>query len=545
MTQKPFKAVVHVNPRWTKGIKVGCFGSLFILLIILVLTSEVLSASALNESPKVIVKVTPTSVEIPPQGQIKVLVVARNPTAEKLQKVSLSWFSDAGVDIKAELPKSDVLLPYGSLAWTLGLTRVKGVSITKNIHLRIDYYWNGRSEIGAVPCLSLASIKVAARDLKTVEQVAKVQVKTALKSLMEHRPGIVHLLITNISNMPIRVAEIKESVPEFLKCTLPKLVDGVSIGPQMTRIFNLKVETTDTVQTGTHVLLFDVKFKWGKSDHLRTSNIVKTHEVEVGILGESELLTALGVPSFLILPGFLMVITFGMLWRLVEPRTEFPLKAKSSEFWLVAITLSLLTAIIYPVVTEWIGVTRNYLKGYGLNDVVWVWFLSVILSSVAYFMSVGGPSLYKRILSGYRQYEKQQCTPSERDTPITVLRKLHKQNRGIELERVDFIMEGENQRAYLLEQWEEGQTKFWVGPTITVKWIVGADDELQEKIREKVVEQLDKYRNAKILAGHLEKGQDSKVLQASWKHMGQLIGPHEADASGLKRVDATIFIEQE
>ena len=237
-----------------------------------------------------------------------------------------------------------------------------------------------------------------------------------------------------------------------------------------------------------------------------------------------------------------MIVTLGLLWRFVAPRTEFPLKVKTAEFWLVAITLSLLTALTYPVVTGWRGVSRNYLEGYGLSDVVWVWFASVVFATVAYFVVAGGINLCARIVKWYRSWEARQRTPSAKDTPITVLRKLHKQNLGISRDRVDVKVEGELQRAYLLEPWEEDREKIWVGPNIVVEWLAGADTELQQKVEE----QLGPRGSAVALAALLEEGLRRGDLRVRWKRMGQLAGPYEARTANLKRVPPpNVIVEQE
>jgi len=503
------------------------------------LTSHLDIVYALTGPPQVRIEVKPNSVEISPKGQMEVLVVARNPIAEELHDVRLSWFSDAGVTVSPESPKSNVLVPYGTLAWLLRLSQADSIPTPGTVYLRIGYTWQRKNGVGEVPCLSLASLNVKARKLNASEQVAEIQLKTALTELMEHRPGIVYLLITNISDVSIKVTKIEANMPIFLKCTLPELKGEVSIAPREIRAFQIKIEATEAVQPGVHMLLFEAKFEWKKSGREWTGNAIASHEVQVGVLGESELLTAVGVPSFLLLPGFLMVLTFALLWRVVEPRTDFPLKAKAGEFWLVAITLSLLTALMYPVVTGWQGVARNYLKGYGLSDVMSVWFSSIIFSAGAYFVLVTGIG---RGVKLYRRWDEERRTPSATDTPINVLRKLHRQNLGLILDRVNVKIEGEFHRAYLLQPREQNQQRIWVGPNIIVHWQAGDFAELKQKVDY----QLGLQRSANDLANLLEEGQRRDILEARWKPMKQLTRPYEVNASELSPVQPpTNIVEQE
>jgi hypothetical protein len=505
---------------------------------------EVFSITSEDAVPELTLEVIPNSVEISKERPIEILVVARNPGKVELNDFKLSWFSDAVLIVKVSRPEKNILAPHGALAWTLQLSHTEGMPVAGTIHLRIDYAWHRKEPAESIPCLKVTSIKVAAREPEIPEQVIEIQLKTSLKSLMENRPGNVYLLINNISNVPIRITKITPTLPPLLTSMQEDLSTGKALGPRRTITFPVKVEVPGAVVPGDYILLFEVEFEWEKSGQTWKGSSVVSHEVNVGVLGESDILTAVGVPSFLFLPGFLMVITFGLLWKLFAHKSEYPLKVKTPEFWLVAISLSILAALIYPIVTGWIDKPRDYLKGYMLNDIVWIWGASVVFSMLSYLVLIGGSKLvilaYESGSAAWEERKKRERTPSDTDDPITILRKLHKQNLGINLPRANVVIREQPERAYLLEPQTESQTKIWVGPNIVIKWL-SVTDELYQKVRE----QLGVDGDANVLAELLEQGKKKKLLLDRWKHEGQLAGPHEVDNGTIDVIEAGLIIEEE
>lgn len=508
--------------------------SALILLILLLVP-----ITALAQMPEVEVQVIPDKIELRAKGQGEVLIVVRNPFTTALNNVKLSSFTDAGVEISIETEDTREIKPNGTMAWRGQLSQRQNEPVAGTVHFRLDYTWPGNDKIKNVSQVALGSLAVAARQPETAEQVAEVRLEAAQAAIMERRPGLIYLIVTNTTDVPIQVTHISQSGPAFVTFGPPDLGNGVSLGARQVRAFPIKVEATGAVQPGKHLLLFEVALAWEKTGRAWTGSLAATHEVEIGVLGESEILTAIGVPSFLILPGFLMVMTWGLLWRLLPAKaTDFPLKAATPEFWFVAITLSLLTAIVYPFATIILGAPRNYLDGYTLGDIISIWFASIILAGVIYLLGAGGYNLWRHL----RLWQERRRIPSSKDTPITVLKKLHQQNLGLELKRVEFTMQGENQRAFLLENHDESQTRLWIGPAIIVEWLEGASPALQQKVEQ----QLNPKGSAARLAELLQEGQKLGALRVRWKPMGRITGPYEANNTDiLKFLDPGFLIEQE
>ena len=77
------------------------------------------------------------------------------------------------------------------------------------------------------------------------------------------------------------------------------------------------------------------------------------------------------------------------LWKVFRVKVsgpEFPLTPGNPEFWFVAITLSLIAGLFYPLITSWFGRGRNYFLGYGIEDVIYVWCGSIVVGSFTFLL---------------------------------------------------------------------------------------------------------------------------------------------------------------
>jgi hypothetical protein len=151
-------------------------------------------------------------------------------------------------------------------------------------------------------------------------------------------------------------------------------------------------------------------------------------------------------------------------------------------------------------------------------------------------------NLVARVVEWYGTWRRRRRTPSKGDKPIAVLRQLHRQGLGLELARVDVKIEDEVQRGYLLEPRDEDQKSIWIGPTIVVEWLAGADEALQMEVEE----QLWAKGSPLALARLLEQGRARGELRVRWKPMGQLTGPREVRVAEIERYfEPTVIVEQE
>ncbi len=292
---------------------------------------------------------------------------------------------------------------------------------------------------------------------QTIADIAKVEVKTTVKSISEQRPGTIYLVVTNISDQEIEVSRLTVFSPtietqsdqsqkgtgaktfiEFdVQGGLEKKKDPWSRGvtfhienPTLPRhqamVIPVTVKVPGRVQPGTHMVVFDIELSWDDTK----GNIVTTHEIDVGIFGESDIYRLLGVPSLILLPGFLIVVTWWYCWlgwrglgRIVgrEAAGEFPIKWKTPQFWGLAILLSLVYAGAYSSLTRY-----DYLIAYSYRDFLKVVFYSIVAGFVL-FVLLGLCYYIPRWI--WRRWLQNWKTISRHDSPSLVLKKLGRLRR--------------------------------------------------------------------------------------------------------------------
>jgi hypothetical protein len=537
------------------------------LIIVLLFFSTGATVAAQDAPPSITVKVTPGTVALPPQGKVKVVVVAHNPSSDTLSNVRLSWFTDVPVDVSVTAPPADTLAPLGVLEWTLELAQRGPEPASGTVHLQIDYRWQDEERASPTAQVAFGSLQVKPRALQPVDQIATVAVQTSLSELMQHRPGWVYLVVTNPSNRPIRVKEIVPYGPDFVTFEPPRATVDVPLDARAAHSFPVEVKAGDQVRPGAHLLLFEVVLEWQEAGRTWEGRLTATHPVQVGIVGESALLKLVGVPTLLVLPGFLILITLGGLWRLYWPKQpEWRLGVKTPEFWALAIALSLMIAlVVYPLLTTWwFDQPRNYLGGYGLRDITYVWVGSIVLTLLVYLMAAGCYQLGRRVLERCRKWRARH-RPTAQDSPLELLQKLGHQGRisialnvllnkflsrklghqdqgqGIVRYRVAFTRAGQPQRGFLLEPRTNRREKLWVGPPIVIEWLGEADVAFQQRVERQLGPEGDVAHLARLLAQGVQK----RLLRVRWKGTAYLKAPCALPQAEFQDLTPGFMIYQE
>lgn len=119
--------------------------------------------------------------------------------------------------------------------------------------------------------------------------------------------------------------------------------------------------------------------------------VVASTDFTVDIFAESALLKSVGVPIFLLLPGFLIVfITWFLLSKLGPFKRavgSLPSLTTASSI-IPAAVLSLLVSLVfaacYPWLTDLFGTRRDYRRAYGFEDFYWVLAFSFAVAFVTF-----------------------------------------------------------------------------------------------------------------------------------------------------------------
>lgn len=471
------------------------------------LLTEMTRTSTAQAAPQdLTMEIVPASVTLPVNGAVQVQVIVRNPNTITSTLNNLSTFTNAGVTAEImgeQFPKE--IAPGTDQVWGLTLSRSAIGMGPGTVHLRLDYIGVTSASPGASRVL-FHSLETTDPALPETEKIADVKVETALTSINDRRGGRVYLAITNRSNETLRITKIQPHPVKYI-IFAPESVSTIpTLAPHGVHVETFDVTAEESVQAGKYLLLYEVALEWGNGGSGQTATLIATQPIGVGVFGESEILAPLAVPSFIVLPGFLMVAVWGLLFRVLKPRgkVELPFKTLSAEFWLIAITLSLLMAFyLYPLLTERFNVIpRDYLDSYGFNDIAAVWAYSIIISGVAYLLIMGGWVLYKKYREQSERNRIKLITISQDDTPLETLLKLHRRGLKLNLEQVTLPHLGAEVRAFLLEGRAPDKERLWVAPRIFLNGFGTVHVNVQREIEDQLTENGNPGIIAKIVAAN-------------------------------------------
>jgi hypothetical protein len=349
--------------------------------VLLLAPAPVLSVAepAADTSPRL--EVSPSPLKLGQGETRQIVVVARNPGTATVRVVALAALADPGLTATVDGTPRDV--PAGAgVAWTVRVVRAANSVTAGLVVLRLDYQElsTDKQESPAIRTIT-SSLEVQDRPAPSLETILGVRVESTLTFLQAPRPGYVFLIVKNKETFPITLVKIIEQRPPFVTLT-PATYENIVLAPRQERGLPVTVIPKDAVPNGKFLLVFEVQATWNEAGVTRSGSIIAKHDFDVGLLGTAELqtlLTAAGVPTFLLAPGFLIVVVFVMLWNL-SSTSHIPLDLTKPEFWSIAVLLSMLAAVAYPHLTL---PSRNYLDGYGLRDVFNVWVGSFLVAAIA------------------------------------------------------------------------------------------------------------------------------------------------------------------
>lgn len=506
-----------------------CVLLLLAFTLVMLLLQFTRPATALADQTELAVNVIPSSVDIPHQGSVQVQIMVNNLSTSMLQNVVLSSFTNAAVKVMpVSFSHLNTLAPGGEYVWNATLMQAGGGLLPGTVQFRVDYLRPLQSpaqgQPGFVQRVVFATLAVQSLKPQVAQQVADVQVDTSLSSLNEQQPGQVYLLITNKSDFSLVVNKLTPKGPDFVKLVPENFKDGVPVNqltvpPRQAITITIDVMAVGPVQPGNQLLVFEIALGWDDGEQQQVGNLVATQQVNVGVLGESEILSLLGIPSFLFLPGFLALITIRLFWEINKKQEgdTFPLKTLSPEFGLIAVTLSGIAAALYPFITQWLtGVRRNYLIRYDLSDVENIWLGSIIVALAVMSGIRVVTWLYQRLMR-----------PSVKDSAITTIRKLSRRRLNLVRPYVIVKLDGEEKYGYLLERHKENKQEYWVSPAIVIQWKASNNPSLRKKLDDYLAINSDN-QVAPFAAWHLANvlQKDNHVaIEVSYETLGEPHGP--------------------
>lgn len=503
----------------------SCAANISILLLLLATaTSDVRAA----DSTKPSLEVQPGTIRLYPDRETPVAIVVRNPTSKPIQSIRLLCLSDVKINLDCNSLVLNTLAPLSDNSWSKQLMFQPG-----------EYYGPGTLtviaeylQLSGTKHVMHASAEIQNGAPNTVDDLAEVKIESSLATLTGQHPGKVFVLITNKTTQPIN-AIVTPTWPEFIKASDEKTQYTVDLAPHEMKSLPIGVEATWRVRPSNSLMLFDIKIEWGPDGRKQARHKVFTKAVDVGVFGESQILTLVGVPSFLILPGFLILTTVRMLWsrgwfKVPGQPATFPWEIKSGEFVLLAISISFIVMALYGLF--W----HNVLNGYNLTDIIVVWFVSVLGFGVIGFALI--TMWYKRRLK--------RITPTQNENdPLAFIEKIARRGLTTYLPRAEFKTKVNNaevtQQALLIDPPDAESERIWVTPFIRVTWLDDALEDLKLRVRKQL--ESDGERDLRKLARYLREGRETDggrrgvQLELAWQAIGPLGRPTQMNRAELSR----------
>ena len=287
------------------------------------------------------------------------------------------------------------------------------------------------------------------------ENPLEISIQGLVDSIAENRPGSAYVIIKNNLEMPVKISvKMRPPQPYTVECKSTAFLD---VPPHSTESAEMVISAASQVTPGRYVIEFPVTAEWDEAGYHQMRVLTVDKEVSVGVFFESDLLKVLGVPSFLILPGALVLFTMQLLLSFgflsLNRFSKVPdLPVTSPGFWILAITISGLFDATYNELTG-----TDFLVGYGPRDLRNVWLSSILLGLLVYVLLAG--ITYKR---------RRERVPDYSDDQIATLEKMGRRGLGILANRVAFQINNVQRTAYLIELIEDGQAMVWVAPRLVL-----------------------------------------------------------------------------
>jgi protein-S-isoprenylcysteine O-methyltransferase Ste14 len=287
----------------------------------------------------------------------------------------------------------------------------------------------------------VSEVVVASVTVKAAASLPVVQAKieSNIQTINENRPGEGALVITNLREADVRVNAIDVTAPTSVQVTLvcpggaQLTTSGTTrrfsacpftVGARSQEVLPMRLEAPESVTPGPRSVV--VRVEASVPETRISASAVATVAFTVDVFAESDILKAVGVPVFLVLPGVLVVLTIWFLvatlspWRQVASRLPPDnVIATATTTAVLGLAVSLAVAALYPKLTSSLvpGHERNYLKTYGFRDFYYAFGYSFAIAVALWVLSLLGFLMFG---VGVRWL----LVPSPGDDEVALLRKL-------------------------------------------------------------------------------------------------------------------------
>jgi len=484
--------------------------------------------------PTVTLEAQPASVEVPPwQKEVQARIVLRNGGSDQLLRPALAWFTNDSLQVSIEPVKVSHLNQLDSLVWTVRIDSLDQGRIPGSVQFEASY------GVSRKPGVQLLYTTLKVQRTAVVDKTIEVSLQGSFDTITDKRPGTGYLVVTNFLDVPIEISQITIFQPEVegtagkrwaaqvVRSFKQPIIkpDHFSINERSSATANVTLPAADELTPGKQIVVFDIQADWDQGGHHYMRHLLVSKEVTVGVFFESEILKALGVPSFLLLPGCLFLFTMQLLltlglWGLDRHSKPPDLPVTSPGFWIVAITFSSVFAWAYTRLT---GI--DYLTRYGARDLRNVWILSIFIGFLVYSAIA--------LMTSWRRWQR---VPSTRDDEIRTLLKMGRRGAEVYAKQVKFKLQDATLTAFLIEPIEDGQPKVWVAPAILTNW---GDDQKALDAKQAVVKLINNRKTAFDIGAAIREAKTRQdVTAVNWETKGSVPNPYHLNVQDITAYEA-------
>lgn len=367
-----------------------------LLLTVLGASAPLDATAATAAAPGLTMTFTPAEVTVEVGVDRAVVLQLTNSTTSAATDVSLTLVPDRGITIGEEPTAPVTLAPGASVALVMAVSRTGDAPASASVQAVLRYVTGSGAD--AVGGAVVATLDVSEAPAPTAPG-APLTITTSAEAvdLVQYQSTDTFFTVASSSGHTQQVTSAVVSYPTFLTVTAVgpdgTLVEGEdgtlavewldTLGPGDAAIVHLRLDASGPVQPGDGLVLLTVATTDATSGTTATTSA--SQPITFSVLGESGILTLLGVPSLLFVPGLIFALVLWALWKYAYPRTALASPDVETGgkvvLWVFALLPTLALPFIYPPVTEAVlGQRRDYRRVYGLDDILYVWLLAAVLA---------------------------------------------------------------------------------------------------------------------------------------------------------------------
>ncbi len=500
------------------------FAPTMVVLLIVSLPRWVLAAG----NQKIIMEAVPDTIEVCGNGAGNVELLLHNVTDKTtFSNLQFSFADTSGAKaIQSDAGGTPLTLAPGRTRitkWT-----VKSPERDGQLFFRLYEGNPANSQL-----VGATKLDIKLRRAQAISEVARVETRISTDSIDEQDKARVILTVVNLLGRMLTVS-VESPLPAANADCADAGPSNQILDANETATFSFEVMGK---KAGVDVVGLRTNLEWNDGWCARKGTLFNTQQIRT-TAPASDVLTAFGVPSLLLLPGFVFLATWPLLWSFgwtISGRKKLPMAAKSPEFWLLAFFISCPSLLASGL----LGAT--YPNSFRMMDIVKVCLCFLGLSVFTY----GVWSLVACIVTKRKkaaQVAKTQAATNERrarmvvegDTVSAVLTKLKLQEAGTLLVSAKLRETGQPEASVFVLPQESDTDKRWVIPPISLEQ--SQDDELQKKID-------DCRNNNGSVADLVELIGDPSRVRVTWAPGARLTGPHLALLVNLEMGQKASFVQ--